>query len=343
MKKSMKLVSILLALTMMLSLAACGGSSGSSAPAATEAPAAEAPAAEAPAAEAAATEAPAAEPAVKTELDAIKEAGVLTVAISPDFAPMEFVDSSKTGQDQYVGFDVSLAKYLAECLGVQLEIQAMSFDACQTAVAMDAVDMSISGYSWTETRAENFELSDPYFPDDNESRQVLLIKEENYDKFTSPEDFKGVDVGAQNASLQMDLLTKQLPDAIPYPIGEIGVGVMELQSGNIDALAVADGNADAILVNQTGLVKCQWEFDVSMESDGNVVMMHKGETALLAAVNEALANAMANGLYSPWYAEAKEMAGLDTAVEVSIEDEPAEEAPAEEAPAEEAPAEEAAS
>ena len=41
-------------------------------------------------------------------------AGSLTVAISPDFAPMEFVDVSKSGQDQYVGFDVTLAKYIAE-------------------------------------------------------------------------------------------------------------------------------------------------------------------------------------------------------------------------------------
>lgn len=290
MKNAKKLMSILLVMLMMLSLAACGSAKS--------------------------------EPA--NELEAIKKAGVLTVALSPDFSPMEFVDSSKEGQEQYVGFDVSLAKYLAEELGVKLEIQAMSFDACQTAVAMDSVDMSISGYSWTETRAENFELSDPYFPDDNESRQVILIKEEDYDKFKSPEDFKGVVVGAQNASLQMDLLTNQLPDAVPYTIGEIGVGVMELQSGNITALAVADGNADAIMVNHAGLVKAQWEFDVSMESDGNVIMMHKGETALLAAVNEALAKALEEGKYSPWYAEAKEMAGLDTAVEVSIEDEPAE-------------------
>ncbi len=321
MKTMKKSLSILLALVMILALVGCGSSSsssGSSAPAAqaTAAPAAQAT--EAPAAQA--TEAPAA----KNELDLIKEAGVITVAISPDFAPMEFVDSSKEGQDSYVGFDVFLANYIAEQLGVKLEIQAMSFDACQTAVAMDAVDMSISGYSWTETRAENFELSDPYFPDDNESHQVLLVKEEDYDKYTSPESFADATVGAQNASLQMDLLTKQLPDAVPYPIGEIGVGVMELIAGNIDAMAVADGNADAILLNHEGLVKAQWEFDVSMESDGNVVMMHKGETALLAAVNEALANAMANGLYSPWYAQAKEMAGLPTAQEVSIEDEPAE-------------------
>lgn len=284
MKKTLKLMSILLALAMMLSLAACGSS----------------------------------EP--KNELDAIKKAGVLTVALSPDFAPMEFVDSAKEGQDQYVGFDVTLAKYIAEQLGVKLDIQAMSFDACQTAVSMGSVDMSISGYSWTETRAENYELSDYYYAGENETKQVILIKAEDYDKFKGPEDFAGLDVGAQNASLQMDLVTAQLPDAKPYPIGEIGVGVMELQSGNISALAVADGNADAIMVNNEGLVKCQWEFDVSDQADGNVIMIHKGNTALLAAVNEVLAKAYSEGLYGGWYTEAKEMAGLPTAEEVTIED-----------------------
>jgi len=253
----------------------------------------------------------------KTELDIIQEAGVLTVALSPDFSPMEFVDSSKSGQDQYVGFDVTLAKYIAESLGVALEIQAMSFDACQTAVAMGAVDMSISGYSWTATRAENFDLSDYYYAGENETEQVLLIRAADAEKYTKPEDFDGVDVGAQNASLQQMLVEEQLPNAKPYIIGEIGVGVMELQSGNIEALAVADGNAKAILVNHPDLVICSWAFDVSAEYEANVIMMHKDSPALLAAVNEALAKAYDNGWYAEWYAEAQEMAGIETAVEVS--------------------------
>ncbi len=332
MKKMKSFLCILLALGMIFALAACGNSAAPAA-APTEAPAAEEPAAEEPAAEEAVVE--------KNELDIIKEAGVLTVALSPDFAPMEFVDSSKEGQDQYVGFDVTLAKYIAEELGVKLEIQAMSFDACQTAVAMDAVDMSISGYSWTESRAENFELSDKYYAGDNETAQVILIREADAEKYTKPEDFDGVAVGAQNASLQMDLVTSQLPNAKAVTIGEIGVGVMELQAGNIEALAVADGNADAILVNNEGLVKCVWQFDVSSDFEANVIMMHKGDTALLAAVNEALAKAYDSGFYAGWYEEAKAMAGLETAEEVSIPDETAEEAPAEEA-AEEAAAESAA-
>jgi polar amino acid transport system substrate-binding protein len=44
--------------------------------------------------------------------------GKLIVAISPDFAPMEFVDPTKAGQDMYVGFDVTLSKYLADELGL---------------------------------------------------------------------------------------------------------------------------------------------------------------------------------------------------------------------------------
>ena len=96
-----------------------------------------------------------------------------------------------------------------------------------------------------------------------------------------------------------------------------------------------------ILVNNEGLVKCVWQFDVSSDFEANVIMMHKGDTALLAAVNEALAKAYDSGFYAGWYEEAKAMAGLETAEEVSIPDETAEEAPAEEA-AEEAAAESAA-
>ena len=83
----------------------------------------------------------------KSALQEIKDSGVLTVALSPDFSPMEFVDSSKTGQEQYVGFDVMLAQFIAEELGVKLEIQAMSFDACQTAVST-ASGLSMSTVVW---------------------------------------------------------------------------------------------------------------------------------------------------------------------------------------------------
>ena len=256
----------------------------------------------------------------KSALKEIKDSGVLTVALSPDFAPMEFVDSSKTGQEQYVGFDVMLAQYIADELGVKLEIQAMSFDACQTAVSTGSVPMSISGYSWTEERAENFELSDYYYAGENETEQVLLIRKDDADKYKSAEDFDGVDVGAQNASLQMMMVTEQLPNAKAYTIGDIGVGVLELQSGNIEALAVATGNAEMIVDSNPDLMVCEWEFDVKAEYEANVVLITKGETELLEAVNAALQKAYDAGYYGGWYEEAVELAKSENAAEVSIED-----------------------
>ena len=294
-----KMISMLLALVMALSLVACGAQPTTNDNDNT-----------------AAGGDSAAEPA--NALEKIKADGVLTVALSPDFSPMEFVDSSKTGQDQYVGFDVTLAKYIAENLGVELVIEPMSFDASQTAVYTGAVPMSISGYSWTEERAANYELSDYYYAGDNETRQALLIRKDDADKYSSPEALAGQDVGAQNASLQMQLVTEQLSGANPVAIGDITVGVMELKSGNIEALAVAYGNAEMIVDANPELTICTWEFDVKAEYSANVIMMGKGETELLDAVNALLAQAKENNLYDGWYKDAVELAKSENAQELTL-------------------------
>lgn len=292
-----KFVSLLLALMMALSLVACGSKADTTTDDKTD-------------------DDTVTEPA--NALEKIKADGVLTVALSPDFSPMEFVDSSKTGQDQYVGFDITLAKYIAENLGVELAIEPMGFDVSQTAVYTGSVPMSISGYSWTEDRAKNYELSDYYYAGENETRQALLIKKENADKYTSPEDLAGQDVGAQNASLQMQLVTEQLTDADPVSIGDITVGVMELKSGNIEALAVAYGNAEMIVDANPDLVICTWEFDVKAEYSANVIMMQKGETELLDAVNAILAQAKEANLYDGWYKDAVELGKSENAQELTL-------------------------
>lgn len=295
MKKITKLVCIIMCIAMVAALCACGSSA--STPSASDAPASE----------------------PQNALEKIKAEGVLTVALSPDFSPMEFVDASKSGQDQYVGFDVSLAKYIAESIGVDLSIEAMNFDACQTAVYTASVPMAISGFSWTEERAENYNISDYYYAGDNELEQVLLIRSADADKYKAAEDFAGLDVGAQNASLQMQLVTEQLTDANPITIGDIGTGVLELQNGNIEALAVAKGNAEMIISSNPDLVICSWEFDVKAEYEANVVLVTKGEDELLAVVNEALAKAYADGLYGEWYNAAVELAKSENATEVSVD------------------------
>jgi hypothetical protein len=102
---------------------------------------------------------------------------------------------------------------MAQELGMTLEIMPMDFDACQAAVASGKVDMSISGYSWTEKRAANYNLSDYYYAGENETEQVLITTSENAGKFTTAESLKGAKVGAQGASLQEQLVLDQLPAA----------------------------------------------------------------------------------------------------------------------------------
>ena len=235
--------------------------------------------------------------------------GKLTVAISPDFSPMEFVDPTKTGQDQFVGFDVSLSKFIAQELGVTLEIKPMDFDACQAAVDTGKVDMSISGYSWTEKREKNYNLSDYYYAGENETEQVLITLKENAGKYTTADALKGVKVGAQGASLPEELVKAQLPDSELVLFTDLGTAVLQLKSGDFDCVAVADGNGDAIIAKNPEIAKSGFVFYVDPKETGNVIMLHKGADDLTNIVNQILADS--EQYWESWYAYASSISGID--------------------------------
>ena len=235
--------------------------------------------------------------------------GKLTVAISPDFAPMEFVDPTKDGQDMYVGFDVTLAKTVAEKLGLELVIMPMSFDACQTAVYAGTVDMSISGYSWTEERAENYNLSNYYHAGDNEDEQILITLAANGDKFATVEGLAGAKIGAQNASLQQSLTEEQRPDNELVLFTDLGTAVLQLKNGDFDCIAVAQGNGDAIIANNPEIAHSGFNFVVDEKYTGTVILIQKGNDAMTEAVNAALASS--ETLWDGWYADAKAISGID--------------------------------
>lgn len=247
--------------------------------------------------------------AEEKEAPATVTPGVLTVATSPDFAPMEFVDATKEGQDMFVGFDVTLAKYIAEQLGLELVIMPMSFDACQTAVYAGTVDMAISGFSWTEERAENYNISDYYHAGDNEDQQTLITLASNGDKYATIEGLKGAKIGAQNASLQQSLTTEQLPDNELVLFTDLGTAVLQLKNGDFDCIAVAKGNGDAIIASNPDIAQSGFFFEVDEKYTGNVVLLQKGNDALTEAVNEALASS--TELWDGWYEEAKAISGIE--------------------------------
>lgn len=268
-----KLLSLLLALSMILSLAACGV------------------------------------PAEEEEIATVTP-GKLTVSISPDFTPMDFVDLTKEGQDMYVGFDVTLAKFIAENLRLQLVLVPMSFDACQQAVAEGSVDMAISGFSWSEEREADFNLSDYYYATINNDAQVIITLDANREKYATAEGLANAKVGVQKSSLQQDLTLSQLPESETVVFTHLDDAVAQLLDGHIDCIAVADGNADAIIAANPGIAKSGFRFVITEKHIGNVILLQKGNDELTVLVNNVLSKAKM--YYETWYADARATAGIET-------------------------------
>lgn len=253
-----------------------------------------------------------------------KDLPTLTVATSPDFAPMEFVDAAKSGQEQYVGFDIILAHYLAKELNMKLEIKPMSFDACMVAVQTGQADLAISGFSWTPVRAENFLISDWYKAGENETEQIIITTKANEGKFTTKESFSGMKIGAQGSSLQETLVKENFVDTGIASISQyvnLDDALTDLISGKIDALAVAAGNGDAFISkNPDKVATSGFQFDVEEKYKNNVILLNKTNNELLEKVNAALGKAKEANLYGPWYEACQIYSEIKTADKLGYDD-----------------------
>ncbi len=245
----------------------------------------------------------------------------LTIATSPDFAPMEFTDIAKSGDDKYVGFDIILANYIAKELNMKLVIKPMSFDACQAAVQTGNVDMAISGFSWTANRAENYLISDWYVAGDNETEQIIITTKENEGKLATKESYAGLKIGAQGGSLQELLVKENFGEENLVLNADLGTLAEMLMTGKIDALAVAAGNGDAIISkNPDKLAKTGFMFEIEDKYKNNVILLNKKDTELLEKVNKVLAKAMSENVYNEWYEACQIYSQVKTADELGYDE-----------------------
>lgn len=245
----------------------------------------------------------------------------IVVAMSPDFAPMEFVDLSRSGDDQYVGYDVLLAKYIANHLGKKLVIKPMSFDAVMTAVQTGNADMGISGFSWTAERAENYFITDWYEAGENETEQVVITTAENEGKLTDAASFEGLKVGAQGGSLQELLVKEQLPGAECVLMTDLNDLATALLTGKIDALAVAQGNGESFIsANDGKLATSGFQFEIDEKYKNNVVLINKDNTELGEQVNAVIAQQKADDVADAWYEASQMLGNIKTIDELGYDD-----------------------
>jgi len=287
-----KLTAMLLALVMVLSLAACG----SSEPAATDAPAAT---------EAAKDFSEMTIDELKPLIETITD-GKLTMVTSPDFAPYEFYALDEAGTPSLAGFDIALGKYIADFIGLELEVIPMDFDGTITELGMGSADIGMAGYSPDPEREKAMSFSTVYYT----GGQSFVCHQDNAAAFTALEDANKAEyqIGAQIGSIQADLAATNTPDADIVELSKVTDIIAEVIGGKLDGAFIETVVAETYAKNYPELCVV---LPVPYDAEGSVVGVNKDNAPLLAAVNLAIEAALADGSMSAFVAEANELSTGD--------------------------------
>ena len=268
MKNMKKIWAMLLALTMILSLAACG--SKKETPAAEEKPAAEQPA-----------ETPAAEPVADSEVAAIQSKGTLVVGIT-DFAPMDYKDAD----GNWIGFDADMAKAFAESLGVAVEFVEIDWDNKVLELNSQAIDCVWNGMTLTDEVTSTMECSNAYC----NNAQVVIVPADKAAQYQTVEACADLAFAVEAGSAGEAEI-----DALGYnftPVKAQSDALMEVAAGTSDAAVIDSLMAAAMVGEGTGYADLTYTVGLNSEEYG--VGFRKGSD-LAAALNEFFAAAYADG------------------------------------------------
>ena len=237
---------------------------------------------------------------LKAELKTVTN-GKLTVATSPDFAPYEFY-AIVDGNPQLAGFDVALAQYIADYIGLELEIIPMDFDGVLNELASGGVDLGLAGLSPDPKRMDAMDFSNVYY----QGGQSFVTVQANKDKFQKLEDTNDakLTIGAQNGSIQMDLANQNSPEADIVALVKVTDIVAELLGGKLDGAYIETAVAENYAISYPDLAVV---LPVPYDTEGSAVGVVKGNSALVAAVNLAVAAALEDGSMDAFVAEANEI------------------------------------
>ena len=228
--------------------------------------------------------------ALADRLADIQAAGKIVIATSPDWPPYEYIDDD----GNIVGTDVLMMHWIADQLGVELEIQPLAFDACLAAVGRGDVDLMIAGLTYDEERLNAMELTGIYW---NEGDQGLLVKKGMGATYNTADAFAGKVVAAQNGTNQQIMVEEQLSGATLELVTKIPDGVNMVKTGRVDALAVPKTVYDSVLAENDDLEVSEFAFDFE---GGNYIASVKGEEALTEKIQELIDQINEEGLYQQW-------------------------------------------
>ena len=300
-----KLAAIFMAACMMASLAACGGSAASSAAAsavseaagaaasavseavsAAESAAEEASAAVEngkSAAESAASETPGAAESAASEAAALTTVnpGKLTMSTNAAFPPYEMT----TDDGGFEGIDVEIAGAIAEKLGLELQVDDMDFDAALLAAQQGKSDIVMAGVTVREDRLQVMDFSTTY----STGVQVVIVPENS--DITSVDDIADKMIGTQRATTGNLYCTDDFGEEHVTAYDNGLTAVQALKNNQVDYVVIDNAPAQEFVKANPGLKILETEY----VTEDYAIGMAKGNTALLEAVNAALAELTADG------------------------------------------------
>ena len=274
-----KLLSVLLSAAMVLTLAGCGSST-----------------------ETAATGTDAAEETTEAsdaEAGTAEGGKVLKVAMECGYAPYNWTQPDDANgavpindsSDYAYGYDVIIAKKIADTLGYDLQIVKLDWDALIPAVQSGTVDCVIAGQSTTAERLEMVDFSKPYYY----ATVVGLVKQDGaYANAAGLSDLKGATCTSQLGTSWYDNCLEQIEDANIQPAQESAPAMLvALESGRTDlvvtdmptAMAACAAYPDLKLLDFSGTDD---DFEVSDEEVNIGISVQKGNTELLDGINSVL-------------------------------------------------------
>ena len=257
-----KLVAVLLAGMMCVSLAACGGKKEEAADTTAAETTDEAAAEDT-------EEAAATDGTFTTVAD-----GVLTMGTNAAFPPYEYKDG-----DQVVGIDADIAQALADKLGLKLEIQDMDFSSLITAIQAGKVDISLAGMTVTEERKQNVDFTDSYAT----GVQVIIVKDGS--DITSVDDLANDKIiGVQEGTTGHLYCSDDYGEdhVIAYTNG--ATAVQALLQDKVDCVVIDQQPAEEFVEANDGLKILDTEYVV----ENYAAAVSKDNPALTAALNKAL-------------------------------------------------------
>lgn len=271
-----KLIAMLLALVMCLSLAACGGSTEE-------------------------TEAATEETEAATEAAAISgvEDGVLTVAMECAYAPYNWSQPDDSNgavpiadSDEYAnGYDIMMAKKICEANDWKLEVQKLDWDSLIPAVQAGTVDATIAGQSMTKDREEQVDFAGPYL---YASIVGLTLQDSKYADAKGVSDLAGVSCTSQSGTIWYTNCLPQIKDAnIQEPAESAPAMLIALESKSIDfvctdmptALGAVNTYPDMKILDFSDTDD---NFQVSDEDVNIGIAVRKGNTELKDKINSVL-------------------------------------------------------